>query len=225
MKILAPSDEDLNEPFPSGKTPYEYALEHKSVELIKILAPKIKNPNARYSPGRWIPIWRAIELGHNEIVEILAPLVENPNKSNSRCTNICVATGRGNIEAVKILAPLVKNPNFCGCGCTPICKATQQGTMDCINSCRLNEGCNFATHLSNCGPKDCINCLFFKTCEKLDSNTCPNCLTSSTACPQPPQCDVPGICTVSYTEIRPHSSLIVDISHIFFRENFCILKL
>ena len=99
------------------------------------------------------------------------------------------------------------------------------GTMDCLNACRLNEGCNFATYLSNCGPKECTNCLFFKTCEKLDSNTCPNCLTSSTTCPQPPQCDVPGICTVSYTEIRPHSSLTVDTSHNFCRENFCILKL
>ena len=99
------------------------------------------------------------------------------------------------------------------------------GTMDCLNACRLNEGCNFATYLSNCGPKDCINCLFFKTCEKLDSNTCPNCLTSSTDCPPPPQCNVTGICTVSYIKIRPHSCLTVDISHNFCRENFCILKL
>ena len=113
---MAPSDEDLNEPFPSGKTPYEYALEHKSVELIKILAPKVKNPNAPYSLNDYIPICRAIELGHNEIVEILAPLVENPNESNTGCTNICLATDQGNIEAVKILAPLVKNPNFCGYG-------------------------------------------------------------------------------------------------------------
>ena len=154
MKILAPSDEDLNEPFPSGKTPYEYALEHKSVELIKILAPKIKNPNARYSPGRWIPIWRAIELGHNEIVEILAPLVENPNKSNSRCTNICVATGRGNIEAVKILAPLVKNPNFCGCGCTPICKATQHGNIEIVKFLAP-----FVENPNNCRPK-CASPIF-----------------------------------------------------------------
>ena len=31
IKILAPSVEDLNEPFSSGKTPYQYALEHKSI--------------------------------------------------------------------------------------------------------------------------------------------------------------------------------------------------
>ena len=67
IKILAPSDEDLNEPFPSGKTPYEYALEHKSVELIKILAPKVKNPNAPYSLNGYIPICRAIELGHMKL--------------------------------------------------------------------------------------------------------------------------------------------------------------
>ena len=54
---MAPSDEDLNEPFPSGKTPYEYALEHKSIELIKILAPKVKNPNAPYSLNDYIPIY------------------------------------------------------------------------------------------------------------------------------------------------------------------------
>ena len=131
IKILAPSADDLNEPFPSGKTPYQYALHHKSIELIKILAPTLKNPNAPDSKGI-IPICSAVELGHNEIVEILAPLVKNPNESHAICTTICLAADRGNIEAVKILAPLVENPNVCGFGCTPICKAAKQGNIEIV---------------------------------------------------------------------------------------------
>ena len=65
------------------------------------------------------------------------------------------------------------------------------GTKDCLNTCKIHEYCNFATYSPDDEPNDC---LLFQTCEELDTNSCHNCLTSSTDCVQ---CDVTGICTVS----------------------------
>ena len=64
------------------------------------------------------------------------------------------------------------------------------GTIDCLNTCRVHEGCNFATYSPDYEPNEC---LLFQTCEELDTSFCPNCLTSGTDCAQ---CDVTGICIV-----------------------------
>ena len=64
------------------------------------------------------------------------------------------------------------------------------GTIDCLTTCRINEGCNFATYSPDYKPH---KCMLFQTCVELDTNSCKNCLTSGTDCTL---CDVTGICTV-----------------------------
>ena len=65
------------------------------------------------------------------------------------------------------------------------------GTVDCFDTCRDYEGCNFATYSPDYEPNDC---LLFQTCEKLDNDLCQNCVTSGTDCFE---CEAFGICTVS----------------------------
>ena len=50
----------------------------KSVEIVRIMAPLLENPNA---PDKWgkTPIFFAVLRGHTEIVKILAPLTIFPN--------------------------------------------------------------------------------------------------------------------------------------------------
>ena len=66
---------------------FQYSLKSKKthqrtcnqrVEIIKIMSPLMKNPNARGRRGN-TPIHVAALNGHMEIVKILAPLADNPN--------------------------------------------------------------------------------------------------------------------------------------------------
>ena len=64
-------------------------------------------------------------------------------------------------------------------------------SVDCLNKCRNNNDCSFGLFR----PDSNLNlCLLFQTCTRLETELCPNCLTSSTECAQ---CDVPGLCLVS----------------------------
>ena len=62
-------------------------------------------------------------------------------------------------------------------------------SFDCWKKCRSHQGCNFGTF-----EPDKTECSFFQTCNKLDTNSCQNCLTSSIECVQ---CDFSGLCFVS----------------------------
>merc|ERR1719367_249965 len=54
-----------------------------SVEIVRIMAPLIGNPNVANKLGE-SPIDHAIRWGHTEIVKILAPLTANPNAPDER---------------------------------------------------------------------------------------------------------------------------------------------
>ena len=68
-------------------------------------------------------------------------------------------------------------------------------SMDCLNKCQSDDRCNFGTFR----PTDLITnmCTFFQTCSKIETDLCPDCLTSSTKCSNP-KCLFSGLCSVSY---------------------------
>ena len=105
-----------NENFYSNKdgwTPIHRAVANGDLEMVKILAPLIDNPNA---PDRYgeTPIYFAVSEGYTEIVRILSPLAENPNAPNKYGdTPIKLAKRNGFTEIVGILDPLIeKNVNI-----------------------------------------------------------------------------------------------------------------
>ena len=76
-------------------------------------------------------------------------------------------------------------------------------SFDCWKKCRSHQGCNFGTFIP-----DKTQCSLYQTCTKLDTTSCPNCLTSSTECAQ---CNFPGLCIVSMS------------SYLFNYIHFCFL--
>ena len=86
-------------------------LSDKDIEIVKILAPLVDNPNAPNENGD-TPIHWAAHHGHAEIVKILVHLVDNPNAPNKNGdTPINWAARRVHTEIVEILAPLTDDPN------------------------------------------------------------------------------------------------------------------
>ena len=65
-----------------GITPIYQAVSEGNIEIIKILAPLTKNPNAPPKKEGESPIYKAALCGHTEIVKLLVPLTENPNAPN-----------------------------------------------------------------------------------------------------------------------------------------------
>jgi len=104
-----------------------------SVEIVRIMAPLIGNPNVANKCGE-SPLHHAIYWGHTEIVKILAPLIDNPNApDNYGKPPIHWATYYGHTEIVKILAPLTENPNAPGGdGWTPIHWAARNGHTEIV---------------------------------------------------------------------------------------------
>ena len=51
------------------------------IEIVKILAPLTKDPNAPNKEGQ-TPIYKAALYGHTAIVKLLAPMTDNPNAPN-----------------------------------------------------------------------------------------------------------------------------------------------
>ena len=65
-------------------------------------------------------------------------------------------------------------------------------SADCLKKCRNTNGCNFGSFTPDYSPN---LCLLFETCDRLETESCPNCQTSEISCSH--QCDVPGLCLVS----------------------------
>ena len=84
-----------------------------TLELVKILAPLIDNPNAAVTNNALeSPIHIAAAQGHTDFVKILAPLAKNPNNPNRHGeSSIYIAVLDGHTEIVKTLIPLTENPN------------------------------------------------------------------------------------------------------------------
>ena len=89
-----------------------YAAGTNHLDLMKVLAPLLKNPN---SPTRHIftAIHAAARMGHADIIKYLAPLTENPNAQETLFgrTPIYIAAKYGNLECIKALVPFGKNIN------------------------------------------------------------------------------------------------------------------
>ena len=62
-------------------------------------------------------------------------------------------------------------------------------SFDCWKTCRSHQGCYFGTFIPNK-----TQCSLFQTCTRLDTTSCPNCITNSNDCAQ---CDFAGLCVVS----------------------------
>ena len=73
-------------------------------------------------------------------------------------------------------------------------------SFDCWKKCRSHQGCNYGTF-----NPDLTRCSLYQTCTKLDTSSCPNCLTSAIECAQ---CDFPGLCAVSMSRQRKLLSLL-----------------
>ena len=61
-------------------------------------------------------------------------------------------------------------------------------SVDCVRKCKIYDECNFGTFTPD------NSCLLFQTCTRLETDLCPNCITSSIECAQ---CDIPGLCLVN----------------------------
>ena len=129
----------------NGTTPILKATMRSNTEIVRILAPLSKRPNAPNCLGE-TPILHAARSGLEEIVRILVPLSENPTESDinfdsdsasiNRKTNstpLLAAAGQGDVEIVRILAPLLKDPNAPNkYGCTPIYQAASYGHLEVV---------------------------------------------------------------------------------------------
>ena len=52
-------------------------------------------------------------------------------------------------------------------------------SMDCLKKCQSYKGCSYGTFR----PASTVNlCLLFQTCTRLETDLCPNCLTSHSLC-------------------------------------------
>ena len=83
--------------------------ENGHTEIVKILAPHMKNPNA-FSHGL-TPIHIAALHGHVEVIKILAPLTDNPNPRDELDgeTPMVCAVRAGHSEVVKFLETFQKS--------------------------------------------------------------------------------------------------------------------
>ena len=103
--------------------------EYLCLDVIKVLAPLIKNPNTLDEYGH-APIHHAAYKVQLEVIRFLAPMTgENPNAPDRYgCTPIHYAAINGRLDVIRFLAPLSENPNTPnGDGNTPIDLATRNG--------------------------------------------------------------------------------------------------
>ena len=111
------------------------------------------------------------------------------------------------VSSAAFSAQICNSPGVC-VNSTYLRSIPTNGTVDCFDTCRDYEGCNFATYSPDYEPNEC---LLFQTCQKLNASVCQNCLTSGIDCVQ---CEAIGICTVStiYTVIKSVSSIKLEES-------------
>ena len=118
------------------ENPIHFAAMQNFPEIVRIVAPQVKNPNAPNSNG-WTPIHVATMAGHTEIIRILAPLANNLNfdavRNNVQFSAMNIAVTNNHTEIVKILAEVMDNPNAPDSfGTTPIHYAVRNGNTEII---------------------------------------------------------------------------------------------
>ena len=131
----------------------DQAAETGDVEILKVLAVLIDNPNTSF-PTK--PINIAAEKGHVEVIKFLSPLSINPNSPRAGLTETPIynAARGGHAEVIKILAPFTANPNMPNkCGTTPIHVAALYGHLEVIKVMTpLVENLNVETYHTNETP-------------------------------------------------------------------------
>ena len=93
------------------------------IDLIKVLAPMMKNPNAKRQKYDETTIWFAALTGNLDIIKFLAPLSTDTLNASDMGGNTAIhnAAQEGYLDIIKFLVPLTENPNAPNnIGITPI---------------------------------------------------------------------------------------------------------
>ena len=89
---------------------YTKALKQDDLEVVKLLAPLLDNPNAPNIFGD-TPIYLAAKKGNVNLIKILAPLTKNPmTPNNDGDSPMHAAVGKNCLETIKFLASLTDDP-------------------------------------------------------------------------------------------------------------------
>ena len=109
------------------------AIGKNQVDLIKVLAPLLEDPNDFVWKGM-TPISMAADKGYLDVIKVLAPLTKDPNSPVLFGeTPLHYAVMYGHVDIIKYLAPLTKNLNFQdNFGNTPIFDAIILGQLQCV---------------------------------------------------------------------------------------------
>ena len=147
LQLLAPLIKNLDalekEFGEETRTPIIWASEVGDKNIVQILAPLMKKPNAPVEVI-WTPISIAAFYGHLGIVQFLAPLTKNSNSQDNdghtpihvaaqESSPIHMAAYEGHLEIVRFLASVVSDPNLpANDGCTPIHVAAEEGHVEIV---------------------------------------------------------------------------------------------
>ena len=115
----------------------------------------------------------------------------NPPKTTTTIT-ILTATTSTTSTTSTMIPTICKEPGECAnsifLGSVPA-----NYSVNCMNKCWSHNSCNFGSF----SPYQ-HDCLLFETCTRLETDLCPNCVTSATECSH---CEFPGLCLVSISNL------------------------
>ena len=138
LQILAPVTGIVNAPNATLQRILRYNILKANenikmhIDLIKVLAPMMKNPNAPFNQQLQFKgvttIYFAAHIGDIDVIKFLAPLSDNINEPNlAGITPIHNAAQEGHLDIIKFLVPLTENPNLpSDAGFTPITLASRR---------------------------------------------------------------------------------------------------
>ena len=136
LQILAPVTGIVNAPNATLQRIFRYNILKANenikmhIDLIKVLAPMMKNPNAPFNQQfkGLTTIYFAAHIGDIDVIKFLAPLSDNINEPNlAGITPIHNAAQEGHLDIIKFLVPLTENPNSpSDAGFTPITLASRR---------------------------------------------------------------------------------------------------
>ena len=109
LKILIPLSDNPNAPDPRGWTPIQRATKNGKLEIIKLLAPTLRNNLDSTDPEGWTPIQRATKDCNSEIIKVLAPLTKNLNAPDPEGLTPIERSLKRKREIDDILTSLVDN--------------------------------------------------------------------------------------------------------------------
>ena len=140
LQLLAPSIKNYNavigQPLPRILSDFLDAAQEVPMDIIKILAPIMDNPNAQHDE-EFTPIrWAACD-GNLDMVKYFTSFIEDPKSQKyiqSVNDGINEAAFYGHLDIIKHLTKFTDNPNAPGkaIGRTPISRAAYRGHQDIV---------------------------------------------------------------------------------------------